>query len=740
MQKHMAYKSSALKHGPRNAASGKGKISRRDLAIINRIVKEFKSRSRVDIDKWRSAIKEAEDDRYPKRVKWGEISKDLDLDNHWSSQVLIRNLAVLCREFRIVDKPTGKENEEKTKLFKAPWFYRYLFLSLSAKFFGTRVVEIQDLLFGNYTKDAIFLIPTENVIPDKKQILFRASSMTGYDYSEDDYIIQIDEDTFMGLLCKAAPQIIWKKNAQQSWAEFSEKFGIPMRYATTNKRDQQTLDRIEKMLDSLGSAARAIFPEGTTVDFKEADTQDAFEVFDKKIERCNSEISKLVNGVTMMSDNGSSLSQSQVHFNVNQFIIKADSKDLYNDVNWNLFPHLNRIGFPIDPLKEEFQWDDTETLGKKDQWAIVSGLLKFYDVDDEWISEQFGVPITGKKTTPVPDSPMPPGIQNKVSEMLEMLSELKDKNQLDGKLADLLTELSANFKQGQSQPASVGQFDAAGYDEFLSAHGPVNAALPELEMATINSLFLKAAKLFFDDQNNKPSALSKKEWSDLYSYIAEKMYSGAEGGYGQTLGDPDLDTPDERLLKQLRENMYVFSAFKNYQLLQTLNGHLLNEDGKVREWNDFKALAMEANDQYNINWLRTEYDTAIASAQFQAQYQQWQEEAEQFDLMFQTVGDDRVRESHADLDGLVAEATAQIVRTLATPLAWKCRCEWVQIPRGSQARTDLTKVAVPERPKGLSNKPGEVFTQAHPYYEGINASDKKALKKYASDEIKKLED
>jgi SPP1 gp7 family putative phage head morphogenesis protein len=696
----------AHNRGPVNASNQKNGISRRDQAVINKIITQFTSRSRVDIDKWREAIKSAEDIRYPKRDKWALIYKDLDLDNHWTAQVLIRKLSAISKEFRIVNKKTKQEDEVKTAFIKAPWFYSFLNIAFEAEFKGTRVVEIEGLPFGDMTEDAVYEVPTENVVPEFKEVLYKSTdrSGSGYKYADDPYIIEIKEQTFMGLMCKAAPQLIWKKNAQQSWAEFCEKFGIPMRYATTNKKDKATIDRIEKMLDSLGSAARAIFPEGTTLDFKEANTSDSFNVFDKMIERNNSEVSKLVNGVTMLSDNGSSKSQSSVHFDVNKQIVKSDNNRLASIVNWRLIPKLQILGVAgFNPETDEFQWDLTETLTKAEQWEIVKGILQYFDIDEKWVAEQFGIPITGVKENVVPNN-------------------------------------TANFKKGQPQPAASGQFSIAGYNAILSKHKHHHH---ELNMSGIDELFLKAAERIFKDQNNKPSILKTEEWNDLYSFIAEKLHKGVEQGYGKSLIDEDITTPDEELLKKLRENMYFFSAFKNYQLAKTLNANLLDSKGNLREWDDFKSLALQANNQYNVNWLHTEYDTAIGSAQSAARWTDLWAQRETHDVMYQTVGDNHVRPKHATYNGMVFAMDDPIVDLIAPVKDWGCRCELLAVAIGSRTRTDSSTVSIAEPAKGFSKgnvgKTGTVFNTDHPYWDGVSAADKKALNKIANDKIKGID-
>ncbi|URC14024.1 DUF935 family protein [Flavobacterium sp. B183] len=85
--------------------------------------------------------------------------------------------------------------------------------------------------------------------------------------------------------------MIWKRNVAQSWAEFCEKFGMPMISATTNNNNQAHINNVEKQLLALAEASVGVFPEGTTVKFDEANRTDAYNVYSKFIEYNSNEIS-----------------------------------------------------------------------------------------------------------------------------------------------------------------------------------------------------------------------------------------------------------------------------------------------------------------------------------------------------------------------------------------------------------------------------------------------------------------
>ena len=153
------------------------------------------------------------------------------------------------------------------------------------------------------------------------------------------------------------------------------------------------------MLQALGEAAQAVLPEGTTIDVKESKTGDAYMVFDKQIERANTELSKAVLGGTMLTDNGSSRSQSEVHErNLDDKLSEDDRRIVTFTVNDQLIPMLALWGHPFNPDTDEFKFDPGDEMDLKDFWVIILQALGVYEIPDEWVSKKFGFPITGRKT------------------------------------------------------------------------------------------------------------------------------------------------------------------------------------------------------------------------------------------------------------------------------------------------------------------------------------------------------
>ncbi len=148
--------------------------------------------------------------------------------------------------------------------------------------------------------------------------------------------------------------------------------------------------------------AWGLFPEGTEIEIKETTRGDAYNVYDKRIERANSELSKGILNQTMTIDNGSSQSQSEVHLEVLENVIEADAKFLKGVVNDKLLPLMTRHGFNVEGYR--FEYDESIDYTPDEQIRIEQMLLNAgYEIEPKFFAEKYNVKITGKKkqeTTP----------------------------------------------------------------------------------------------------------------------------------------------------------------------------------------------------------------------------------------------------------------------------------------------------------------------------------------------------
>lgn len=364
-------------------------------AFVTKIITEFKDLQRAEIQKWRRNITAAMDPETPRLYPLQDMYDNLKSDGHFIGDIRLRKAATLCTPFSIIDKNTGDVQDDKTKFFKKKWFYDFMSPALDYVLFGYTLMEIVD------TQKPVFKpIPRRNLIPRKREVLLSIQNDKGIPYADamGRTLIEVGEPEDLGLMGDLCGQLIWKRNAQQLWATYSEKFGLPLVTATTNKSGDAEIARIKKMLSVLGEAAQAVLPEGTKIDIKESSTGDAYLVFDKQIERANTELSKAILGGTMITDSGSSLSQSEVHErNLNEKLAEDDRRIITFTVNDQLIPLLALWGHDFNPETDEFMFDPGDCMDLKDFWGIINQAVDKYEIPDEWISKKFGFPITGRK-------------------------------------------------------------------------------------------------------------------------------------------------------------------------------------------------------------------------------------------------------------------------------------------------------------------------------------------------------
>lgn len=389
-----------------------------DLAKAQKIIVDLHRTTdaitRKDIQDWRMAWQTAINVDSPNRQRLYDIYRDVEVDLHLSGCVMQREGFVMARSFKIVDTQ-GNENEEAMHFFDQAWFKQLLKLSLSSIYWGHSLIELGDITTdgdGCMTYSGVTLLPRKHVIPEFHRIITDLGQdwTSGIDYHQQqfaDWLIEVGEPTDLGLYHKAATATIPKKNMLAFWDTFGEIFGMPMRIARTNSRDKTVLATLDKMLREAGASLSMVAGTDTEIEFVESGKSDAFNVYDKRIDRANSEISKLIIGQTMTIEDGSSLSQSQTHLEVFENLINADCDMLRDMVNNQLIPRMVRHGFPVKGLR--FEWDDAVDYTPEQQVAYETMIADRYDVDPAYFAEKYGMPVGERRNNiPILNDPKDP--------------------------------------------------------------------------------------------------------------------------------------------------------------------------------------------------------------------------------------------------------------------------------------------------------------------------------------------
>lgn len=209
---------------------------------------------------------------------------------------------------------------------------------------------------------------------------------------------------------------------------------------------------------------------------------------------------------------------------------------------------------------------------------------------------------------------------------------------------------------------------------------------------------------------------------DVAARVAVQLRKALVEGYGADFTDIDFKSPDFAMLSNLERNVYSFSVAKNYQELKQATD-LLKDGDRVRNFNEFKAEILKLHTTFNKSWLQSEYSTAVNGSELAARWGQFQQNKEAMpNLIYQTAGDSRVRDSHRALDGVKRPVDDDFWKTYYPPNGWNCRCTVNQ--SGSGEATPLNMVRYPEvLPLFQTNlaQAGLIYPKGHPYYEGIPA-------------------
>lgn len=241
--------------------------------------------------------------------------------------------------------------------------------------------------------------------------------------------------------------------------------------------------------------------------------------------------------------------------------------------------------------------------------------------------------------------------------------------------------------------------------------------LPDLAEDDLETAILKMVRKVYAEKQ-MPPGIDK----NVTSYYAKHLWQAVTNGYGKSLPDVDYNTPDHAMLTNLATNVYHFSAAKNYQQLKSLTKALVNEDGKLATFSEFKRKAYEINDQHVKQWLVAEYNLAVAGGQMAATWSRIEQTKNELPLLkYITANDDRVRQSHADLEGIVRPVNDGFWNLYYPPNGWGCRCDVMQLASGKV--TPLENISTPENVPDMFKvnlgKQGLAFPDGHPYFDGL---------------------
>ncbi|CAB4126210.1 Phage head morphogenesis domain [uncultured Caudovirales phage] len=220
---------------------------------------------------------------------------------------------------------------------------------------------------------------------------------------------------------------------------------------------------------------------------------------------------------------------------------------------------------------------------------------------------------------------------------------------------------------------------------------------------------------------------------NLYTAIAEFLQGGLYKGFGGSVAD--FGGTDLNLLQELRTNIYMFSAAKTYQEVRTMTD-LMYEGDNLKPFKDFYEDARGLYDTYNKNYAETEYNTAVASAEMGAKWNEIVKDADLFPLLKMTVVEDaQTTEICEPLDGIVLPINDPFWDEFYPPNHWNCRSTVLQLDEGevsSKAEVEKAKEHADEDMQDVFKmnvgKDEYVFSPEHPYFTSVPKEDREFAK------------
>lgn len=354
----------------------------------NTIVLTQPKRFGIDISDYTSAVKSAENVDYPRRYKLFDLYSDILMDTHLTSVIEKRKNAVLCSkiEFRKNGKPDDKVNEQ----IASPWFRKLVADILDAPIWGFTLCQFHKIgEWVNYD-----LIPRKHADPVRRIILRHQTDITGIPWDEYPDLLFVGSEDELGLLAKAAPWVIYKRNTTADWAQFSEVFGMPIQEYIYDTNDDDARQRAINDAANAGSLAVFVHSKDTELQLREAGNKTgSADVYERLCERCNNEISKLILGNTLTTESSENGTQAlgTVHKKVEDQIAESDRRYVLDVLNYDMTEIFAAMG--IDTTGGEFCFPDPKKVDANTKMSILSQLRNTFNlpIDDDYLYEEFGI-------------------------------------------------------------------------------------------------------------------------------------------------------------------------------------------------------------------------------------------------------------------------------------------------------------------------------------------------------------
>lgn len=695
--------------------------------VSSRIHREARSLQAKTLRELKNAVLSASDPEMPDFQLLEELHVNLLMDNHLSSVIESRILHTQRSQIKMVSD-AGKENPDITWLLERPWFAELIEHYLMSRFRGRQLLELYDLNEADEL-ETVTRIPQSHFNVRDGIILKEPGDVTGVPYREGrmaDFYVQVGRNDDLGMLTEMATAILAKKLGFGSWLDYIDKYGVPPLFITTDREDTKRLNELAEAAASFKSNNFMVGRGQENFTIPNTGMVDAYNTFDRLIERVNSEISKRVLGGSGTSDEKAHVGSAEIQFRLAKDRYEADKNNFKHFFNTRIRPRLVKLSTVYAPLANHYlEWDDTETLDQVQYIDAVTKLATSFVIDPDKVSERTGIDIIGHKNY----------------------------GETTG------TEGGTPPKKPEAVLDQDGVWAIYKYRKQLTAlyHGPecaCTACTTDKVIAIDTEGWVKVMERIA--RETYEGKLKRGQLDDEYIVKTyNELNEGISKGYGKDWLRVNKATgsPAPETLK-MQANLFRFSGAKNHAMLLELNDNL-SKNGRLSTWDEFRTAALKLNSRYNQNYLQAEWQTARQPGLHAQNWQEYQRNKERYpNLRYRTQEDDRVREEHDRLRDIVKPVDDPFWDSYYPPNGWRCRCYTVQTAAKSTAEDKMPRITDKDvKPEFKVNpgKGGQVYKEdtahggkPHPYFmlarkqgEGFEKRINRQILRYFKSEAKK---
>lgn len=621
--------------------------------VINQVVVQAPQRRVYDVGDWRSAMRSADIGRAKSLY---DLFDEILIDGVLADAIDKRTEAVLSAGVTFVNAQ-GEEVEEITDIINSSAGETMLRSILAQRFYGRSGFEIS--FADGFTCQSF---KPKYIDLQHQTILLNDVGDKSVSYADNSQVLILGRPLDYGLLLKAAPFAIYKRGGFGDYAQWIELFGMPQRIGKYNTYDPASRALLEEAFKNAGSAPYLIIPKESDIETREGSSGSGTS-YDEFRKACNEEMLITILGQTLTTVQGERGARSlgEVHMEVEQNKHTGDVRFVERVLNERVIPMLEARGFNLQGGRFMFP-KEAEPLSVAD----IVNLSEIIQIPAAFVHDKYGIP-------------MPKDGEQIARKQTQEVIEVKEEQDPD----------ESKAKKKVIRNTDERSFLRRVWDFFVGApQGGAAMSGTALTMADAKTL----------DERLIARTPNKTGFdTELFEYFSNDLIRAFRKGWDSDeieLADRtsialQYSIEDDALKTAMEMNLYHFSAAKTLAEIQELN-QIFRESSNYK---DFERKATEVCEAFNKRWQKTEYDTAFNSALSTSRYRQMLKLTKGAPYWeYVTARDERVRETHRGLDGVILRFDDERWQKIYPPNGWRCRCVVSSLTRNQAKGVDIKEM------------------------------------------------